>query len=94
MAYGLGIGLILSALAAAVVGSLVAAGVSRLTDIKVELPVEEIEIDLPGSVLELEEDSEEVLEEKTMNYKRKSASKYPKQKLGGKNRRKKEGKQF
>ena len=86
--------MIVSALAAAVVGSLVAAGVSRLTDIKVELPVEEIEIDLPGAVLGIEEDSDEVLEDKTVDYKRRSGSKHSKQKLGGKNRRKEAGKQF
>ena len=59
VAYCLGAGLILSAVAAAVVGSLLAAGVSRLTDIKVDLPIDEIDhidIDLPGTVLDYEDD--------------------------------------
>ena len=64
--FGLGLGLVGSALAAAVVGSLVAAGVSRLTDIKVELPVEEIDIDLPGTLVDYEDWEEENVEEEDL----------------------------
>ena len=103
VAYGLGAGLILSAVAAAVVGSLVAAGVSRLTDIKVDFPIDEIDhidIDLPGTLLDYEDDQEvSEKEEKTYlkkNTKRKSqtGAKHSKYKLGSKKGRKSKGSKF
>ena len=66
VALGLTAGLILSGLAAAVVGSLVAAGLTRLTDIHVAPPIDHIDIDLPGSALEYEdEDNDEATETTT-----------------------------
>ena len=100
VAYCLGAGLILSAVAAAVVGSLLAAGVSRLTDIKVDLPIDEIDhidIDLPGTVLDYQEAQEvSEKEEKTYlkkNTKRKSETgvQHSKYKLGSKKWRKSRG---